>query len=316
MTNLNKGRVISNHLTKYIVEHKTEKFSLEVSGRFKYTAYSKSDYPVVGDYVYFRETNHNEGIIEAIEERKNTLSRLGISNVFNQQIIASNIDMVFICVSLNQDYHIRKVLNFLSMTQSNDFERILLFTKSDLTENYDEYINEVREYTDIDIKLISSFNESDINELKEFIDTNTCVFIGSSGVGKSTIINKLIGEQHFDTAEIRISDAQGRHTTAHRELITLDTGGAIIDSPGIRIVQSYIVENVEEEFKDIIDISNECKFRDCSHDREPGCKIQKSLEEGSLLEERYNQYTKAMKLNAHVKRQERAKGIMQNKRKK
>ena len=316
MTKLNKGRVVSNHLTKYIVEYNNDKYSLEVSGRFKYMSYSKSDYPVVGDYVFFRETNHNEGIIESIEERKNTLSRLGTVNVFNEQIIASNIDKVFICVSLNQDYHIRKVLNFISMTQSYDYERVLLFTKSDLTDEYEPYVNEVKEYIDIDIKILSSFNVEDIKELKEYIGLDTCVFIGSSGVGKSTIINKLIGDEHFETSDIRISDAQGRHTTVHKELITLDTGGAIIDSPGIRVVQSYMVDNVEEEFKDIFNIASECRFRDCSHDLEPGCMIRESLEIGDLLEERYNQYTKAIKLNAYVKRQERQKELLQNKRKK
>lgn len=313
MKNLIKAQVISNHFTKYIVKHNSTHYSLEVSGRFKYVAYKKTDFPVVGDYVFFRETNTAEGIIESIEERKNTLSRLSMSNVFNEQIFASNIDIVFICVSMNEDFHIKKILNFINLVATSDFESILLLTKTDLVEDTKPFIDEIRKYSDIEIMAVSIYDDTDV--ILGRIGLGTSIFIGSSGVGKSTLINKLIGEEKFLINDIRESDAQGRHTTVHKELVELPTGGKIIDSPGIRIINSYHVDNVDVEFKDIIDISSTCKFRDCKHENEPGCEIRNSLDNGDILIERYEQYTKALKFNKHVKKQEAIKEKLQNKRK-
>lgn len=312
---MQRGRIVSNHLTKYKCLVNNETYTLEISGRFKYMDLDKSFYPVTGDYVYFRETNELEGIIERVEERRNTLSRLATSNVFNKQIIASNIDTVFICISLNEDYHIRKVLNFISMTKSSEYNQILLLTKSDLTEDYDTYIEDIRQYSDIEIHTVSAFNEDDTNLLKDLIKDKTAVLVGSSGVGKSTLINNIIKREHFKTNDIRTSDAQGRHTTVHKELIPLDNGGYIIDSPGIRVVNSYYVDDMNEEFSDIYNLASECKFRDCKHDQEPGCQIKEALQTEELLPERYNQYLKALKFNRHIKRQERIKETIQNKRK-
>ncbi len=312
---MQKGRIISNHITKYKCLVETSVYTLEISGRWKYMNLNKTDYPVVGDYVYFRETNQKEGIIERIIERRNTLSRISGSNVFSEQIIASNIDLAFICISLNKDFNIKKVLNFLSMTKSKDYESILLLTKSDLADNHDLYIDEIKKYSDIQIITVSSYNQSNIQHIKDLIKNKTAVLIGSSGVGKSTLINKILNQSYFKTNDIRESDSQGRHTTVHKELMPLDNGGYVIDSPGIRLPYSYFNEDLSEEFKDIIEIASQCKFRDCRHENEPGCKIKEALSKEELLEERYNQYLKAQKLNKHVKKQIRIKEKLQNKRK-
>jgi len=298
-----KGRVITSHYTKYIVEYLDKIYTLEVSGRFKYIAFKKSDYPVVGDYVYFNETNELEGMIEKVETRRNVLSRLSTNAKFDEQIIASNIDLVFICVSLNEDFNVKKILNFISMT-NGDYHKILLFTKSDLVKDYVYYKNEILKYIDIPILSVSMYQQGDVNAVKEYIKDKTAVFIGSSGVGKSTLINKMIEKEVLETKEIRVSDAQGRHTTTHKELFHLDNEGSIIDSPGIRIINSYYSDDLSNDFSDVYYYANQCKFRDCTHDKEPGCKVREALETGDLSQLRFDQYQKVLKYNNHVKRAE------------
>jgi ribosome biogenesis GTPase len=314
LTDLLKGLVIQNHLKKYIIEYNEEIYSCEVSGRFKYMAFLKSDYPVVGDYVHFRMMNEEEGIIEKVEERRNTLSRLSTSLEFNEQIFAANIDVLFICISMNEDFHMKKVLNFMNLSKSA-FETIVLLTKSDLTDHPQDYINEVKKYVENQIYGISVYHDEDVCFIKNLLKDKVAIFIGSSGVGKSTLINALLKEEHFQTKTIRQSDAQGRHTTVHKELVHLDNGGIVIDSPGIRVVENFYHENLEDEFSDIVEFSSKCKFRDCNHEQEPGCYVKEMLETGELLEERFDQYLRAKRLNAHVKRQMEIKERMLNKRK-
>jgi len=309
-----KGRVIIAHLTKYIVELNNKKYSLEVSGRFKYMALDKSDYPVVGDYVLFMPTYDNEGIIETVVERRNTIKRLAVSDIHNGQIIAANIDLVFVCMSLNNDFNITKLQKLLSLTYSDDYQTIILLTKSDLCDNPTDYINEVKIINGEEVITVSVFNDSDINEIEKIIGKRSCVFIGSSGVGKSTIINSLIGEEHFATKGIRETDAQGRHTTVHRELIHLKNGGVVIDTPGIRTIDSYYIADMESHFDDITQLANDCRFRDCTHTNEVGCQVKEAILSGDLPIERFDQYQHAERLNRFVIRREKQKQRIQEKR--
>lgn len=302
-----RGRVVANHLTKYIVEYNENRLTLEVSGRFKYIATGKDDYPVVGDYVLFHKTKHNNGIIEQIESRRNKLSRLGTKKTFGEQIIATNIDIVFLCISLNEDFNTKKLSNFLRLAHSDNFKTVILLTKKDLCNNSEHFLDEVRKFTEDEAYLVSIYEQADIDRIREIISKGTAIFIGSSGVGKSSIINKLLDTEYFKTNEIRISDAQGRHTTVHKELVHLANGGSIIDSPGIRIVNSYFLENIEDEFSEITKLSSGCKFSDCTHTNEPGCNVKKAVLSGELEEEELDQYFKTLRLNAYSKKQEMKK---------
>ena len=261
----------------------------------------------MGDYVLFRELDNNEGIIEKIEARISSLKRLATTDKHQAQILASNIDFVYLCMSMNEDFNIRKLRNFLSLTYSIDYTTTILLTKKDLTEDIEYYINEVTLISDLNILPISVFDDDDISILKNQIKNKTCVFIGSSGVGKSTIINKLIGEQHFATKDIRLSDAQGRHTTVHRELVELDNGGSVIDSPGIRVVNSYVIDDMDAHFEDIDALQQNCRFRDCTHINEPGCAVIEAIDQNELAPERLAQYWKANNLNQHNIRKEKMK---------
>ena len=299
---LNNGQVIAVYKERYVVESDFKKINMEVSGRFKFVNYKKSDYPQIGDYVKFRMADEYLGIIENVVDRISILEREDVGNLHEKHILATNIDLVFICMSLNEDFNVRKLRNYLSLTYDSNFETIILLTKKDLCNNSDDFVEIVKSVTDCQILTISSFDQEDLDLIQTIINKNTAVFIGSSGVGKSTIINHLIGEEHFKTSQIRLSDAQGRHTTVNRELIQLKSGGKVIDTPGIRIVSSYFVS--EEAFEDIQSLSEECYFSDCKHIQEPGCMVQKAISDGELDTERFEQYLKGMKLNAFHKQRE------------
>ncbi len=309
-----RGRIIVAYKDRYTVETKDKRIMAEVSGRIRYTSFKKSDYPVVGDYVYYRIAGPDFGIIEKIEVREKVLSRLDVGDIGEEQILASNVDIVFICMSLNKDFNIRKLQNFMTLTYGTGIETVILLTKKDLTDDIDSYIKKVKEIDTEEIIAISSYDKNDIEIIRNRIGLNTVVFLGSSGVGKSTIINALSGEDLFLTNEIRESDAQGRHMTSHRELVTIPGGGKVIDTPGLRIVSSYFTD--ETGFSDILSLAEECQFRDCTHTKEPNCNVLNHLYDGRLAEERYDQYLKAMRFSKFAEKRQAERERLQNKRKK
>ena len=310
------GRVVISHRNNYIVEFENEKYNLEVSGRFKYMAFEKSDYPVVGDYVNFRITDNDHGIIESIHSRHGVIERRGVTNSGEKQLLAANVDVIFVCMALDKDFNITKLLNFLSLTYETDCETVILLTKKDLCEDTDPYILPLKDHHRELIIPISVYSEEDITLLEKITEDKTSIFIGSSGVGKSTIINALIGEEHFVTNTVRESDSQGRHTTSHRELINLSNGGSVIDTPGIREVHSYIINNVDEAFEDVASFAEKCKFRDCTHTNEPGCEVSEALSTGDLPNDRYASYLRIQRLNRFNRQREITRQRLQNKRKK
>lgn len=303
------SQVIAVYKDRYLLEGDPNPLEAEVSGRFRYLAMGKADYPQIGDFVGYHLSGDDLAIIETVTNRRSTLERLDVGTIGERHILAANIDICFITLSLNLDFNIKKLRNYLSLTTGSQFETIILLTKKDLCPAVDAFLAKTKAVSDHKILAVSAYDASDMEMLKSVIKDKTAVFIGSSGVGKSTLINQLLGEERLLTNTIRIGDAQGRHTTVSRELIRLDNGGKVIDTPGIRIVSAYLVS--ETDFADILSLSEGCRYRDCQHQREPGCRVQQAIQIGELDPGRYQQYQKAMKQSAYNHQRERERAMIQ-----
>lgn len=269
----------------------------EVSGKFRFEAKKLSDYPVVGDYVMIdRNTNSNgNAIIHSVLSRKSAFVRKAAGTSNESQIIATNIDTVFICMSLNNDFNLRRLERYLSIAWDSGAIPVIVLTKSDLCQDICSKLIEVNSIAiGVDVLVTSSIGEEDYSQILGYTkEGQTVAFIGSSGVGKSTLINCLIGEEILKTHGLR-KDDKGRHTTTHRELIMLKNGGMVIDTPGMREMGLESAD-LSKTFADIDELSEKCKFSNCTHKNEPGCAVQKAVIEGIISTERLQNYEKLKK---------------------
>lgn len=298
------GTITKVNKTNYIIMKENKAFKGIVTGRFKYTVITQNEYPVVGDEVIFRMIDHSEEVvIEKVCDRRSYISRLGVNTTGEEQLLASNVDIAFICLSMNEDFRIKKLRNLLSLISNPVIETIILLTKSDLTEDKEYYVSQTKKVTSSKIITTSIIDDSS-NEIYALLTDKTGVFIGSSGVGKSSLVNKLLNEDYLKVSGIRETDDQGRHTTSHRELIELKNGGRIIDTPGIRIIHNYHMDVENETFKKIIEYGNNCKFNDCTHTIEPGCKVVDAIIDGDVLEEDLEAFNKALKFERYARKRE------------
>lgn len=238
-------------------------------------------------------------------KRESSFSRTAASSDRNrklhnqhEQLVAANFDYVFIMQSLNNNFNINRIERYLSLAWESGGIPVIILTKSDLVSNVQDYINEVQSIAfGVDVYAISCINKNGIEDIKKYFSKrNTIVFLGSSGVGKSTLVNTLYGEDVMKTSEIREEDSRGRHTTTSRNLIMLPNGAMIIDTPGMRELGMWDAESgINKTFSDIERFSQMCKYSNCTHTNEPGCKILEAIENGELQKERFEQYLKLQK---------------------
>lgn len=294
------GRVAIEHKNMYRLYTCDGEILASISGKMKHNAIGREDYPAVGDWVIIDKTRQEEGnaVIHGILSRKSKFSRKVAGNETEEQIIAVNVDTLFICMSLNNDFNIRRLERYLIMAWDSESAPVVLLTKADLCDEIDRKIKEIESVAfGVTVHVISSKNKTGVDELAQYISKGkTVAFLGSSGVGKSTLINLIIGEERLLTQEIREDDDKGKHTTTHRELILLPDGGLVIDTPGMR--EFHILDSsvgLESTFDDIEELALACKFNDCSHMNEPGCAVQRAIKEGALTEKRFNSYIKLKK---------------------
>jgi len=287
------GRIISQDKGMYRAVTENGEFKAQISGKLRYNAVNISDYPAVGDFVMMDENDGN-AIIHHILTRKSAFVRKAAGTSNSDQVVAANVDTVFICMSLNKDFNLRRLERYISIGWDSGAVPVLVLTKSDLCENIEDIMDDLDDVAlGLEIIITSSLKD-DFANIKKYIKYGqTVAFIGSSGVGKTTLINKLIGENIFETKELR-NDDRGRHTTTKRQLILLPGNGIVIDTPGMRELG---IESADfsKAFADIDELSEMCKFSDCTHTKEPGCAVKRAVKEGILSEDRLESYFKLKK---------------------
>lgn len=294
---LHLGRVVSQYKELYKVAAEDSEMLAEISGRLRYDADELSDFPAVGDFVLLDRDDSASGnaIIRKILKRKSVFIRKAAGKSQDVQVVAANIDTVFICMSLNNDFNLRRLERYLSIAWDSGAVPVIVLTKSDLCRDLSKKLMEISKIAaGVDVAVTSSFTDDGCKAIEKYIVSGkTVAFMGSSGVGKSTLINRLIGEDMIKTREIR-KDDKGRHATTNRELFLIPSGGAVIDTPGMRELGLESV-NLSKTFADIDELAEGCRFRDCRHENEPGCEVRRAVEEGTLPEERLESYKKLKK---------------------
>lgn len=292
------GRVALEEKVAYRLYTEAGEIWAEVSGRLRYHAQGKEELPAVGDWVVVRErSTDGKSIIHQVLPRKSKFSRKVAGARTDEQIVAANIDKIFLVMGLDNDFNPRRIERYLTLAWDSGTEPIIVLNKADLCENLDQYIREMEAVAvGAPVLVVSAIENHGVGALRDYIQYGATIsLIGSSGVGKSTIINRLIGEDRQKVGEIRDSDDRGRHTTTHRELIPLVEGGLLIDTPGMREIQLWLGNRgIQEAFEDIEVIAAACRFRDCKHTGEPGCAVKAALESGELPAERFDSYKKML----------------------
>lgn len=267
----------------------------EVSGALWYQTHDRAAMPVTGDWVAARIVDASLAIIEAVLPRKTVFSRRAAGRREDQQPVAANIDLAFLVCGLDGDFNLRRLERYLTLAVEAGCEIVVVLNKADLCADVEGRIAETAEVAHgVPIVAASTRTERGLDEVRAFLaNGRTIALLGSSGVGKSAIVNALIGTERLQTGAVRESDSRGRHTTTFRELIPLVGGGAIIDTPGMRELQLWAgQESVDRAFDEIAELAAHCRFRDCSHANESGCAVAKAIEEGALSGERWKSYRK------------------------
>ncbi|MBQ7667985.1 MAG: ribosome small subunit-dependent GTPase A [Clostridia bacterium] len=300
----NIARIIATHKDMYeIVCNKGKGFARIKRGAF----YDNPNaiYPTTGDFVLIELNDSGDSMIYETLRRNSSFSRTASSSDRDQelrsqheQLVAANFDYVFIVMSLNNNFSLNRIERYLALTWESGGIPVIVLTKRDLVQNVSEYIDKVKDIAfGVDVYAISCITKEGLDDIKKyFAKGNTICFLGSSGVGKSTLVNTLYGEEVMKTSEIREEDSRGRHTTTVRNLIMLPNGAMVIDTPGMRELGMWNAEEgISKTFSDIEEYIKMCKYSDCTHTNEPGCKILELIEKGELTRERYDEYVKLMK---------------------
>jgi ribosome biogenesis GTPase / thiamine phosphate phosphatase len=295
-TKARPARVISEHREHYRLQFSADQVAWgEITGKTRHEAQSRYDYPAVGDWVLATfEGGDEHAVILRVLKRRTCLARKAAGEKDDAQIFASNVDTVFVMTSLNQELNLRRIERYLVMIGESGAEPVLALTKSDLVDHPEALVLKIMpSAASALVVTVSARTGEGFEKIQKYFQLGkTSVLVGSSGVGKSTLINRMLGHEVLRVQEVRQEDAKGRHTTTARELVHLPTGGMIIDTPGIRELQLLDDEGLHEAFPDITELALRCKFTNCQHASEPGCRIKAALESGELAPLRWENFNK------------------------
>jgi len=283
------GRVVVEHRGAYRVETDRGERLGALAGRLRHQAVRRTDLPAVGDFVAVRLPAAGAGdgpaIIEAVLPRRTAFVRRAAGPRPDDQVIAANIDTVFVMIGLDHDFNVRRLERYLAAVWESAANPVVLLNKADVCADVGKKLAELRAVAmGVDVHVVSALTAEGIDTLAAYWrDGATAGFVGSSGVGKSTLLNRLLGRDAQATSGVRVYDSRGRHTTTHRELFVLPHGGLVIDTPGMReFTLSEAYEGVEAAFGEIDRLAERCRFADCGHRGEPGCAVREAIEQGTL----------------------------------
>ncbi|MCP3030603.1 ribosome small subunit-dependent GTPase A [Halobacillus sp. A1] len=286
------GRIARVNGESFVIWDEQKSYVSQVSGKFRYES---NEWPIIGDWVVHEPHSNDQAIIHKVLNRKTVLYRKEPGTLHQKQMIAANIDSVFIVTALTNDFNLQRLERYVLQAYESGAKPIIICTKSDLVENTAEYRAEIENYIPaVPVYVISSFDGNGMEDfMSELKSGETYALIGSSGVGKSTLINQLLGQDVLLTNQVREQDGKGRHTTTHREMFLLPNGSFVMDTPGMREIQVWgESESLDLSFSDIDQLAGNCKFRDCEHNEEPGCAVQGAISNGSMTIARLKSYHK------------------------
>ncbi len=298
------GRITSQAKGLYRAVTDDGELICEVSGKMRYDSMNPEDFPAVGDFVVLDRSTDEEGnaIIHEILPRKSSFTRNASGTINETQVVAANIDYAFICTSLNQDFNLKRLERYITLAWNSGTTPVVVLTKADLCLDIDSKLSAVESVAmGADILLTSSFDEDGLEEVEAFMkEGQTIALMGSSGVGKSTMVNKLLGTDEIETSDIR-DDDKGRHTTTQRQMHLLENGCILIDTPGMReLGLTSDADDFSQSFEDVEQYFGQCKFSDCTHTNEPGCAIFAAIAAGELSEKRWNSYNQLKQENEYA----------------
>lgn len=310
------ARVVAAHKERYIVRNFSGSYQAEITGNLRFSTASSNDFPVVGDWVHIMPMDEKQVIITQVFNRYSLMERQAVGKTGESQILASNIDFAFVVMAIDRDFNLNRLDRYLSMCHSGKVTPILLLSKTDLQEQLviESLISKIKKrHSNLEIETVSNKNEDSLIQMKKRIKpAHTYCFVGSSGVGKSTIVNYLLGDEILQTSTISESTQKGRHTTTHRELFVLPDGGIVIDTPGMREVGiTDISGEIANTFDNIAGLAAHCRFDNCTHTNETDCAVLEARETGALSEEEYESYQKLKREQEHFAdsvQQKRQKG--------